>query len=155
MDDAIHIRPATPADVPAMRRLEETSFPGDRLSLRSLRRLVRSEQAICLVAETGGLLAGDAVVLLRRNSVRARLYSVAVDPQRRGGGIGARLIAEAERRAAAAGRRTMHLEVRGDNERALRLYAALGYEPTGRKPGFYDDGAAAIVMARALPREPN
>jgi ribosomal protein S18 acetylase RimI-like enzyme len=144
------IRSATPADIPAMVRLEDISFPGDRLSARSLRRLVRDGHAVCLVAELDGEVAGDAVVLLRRGSAAARLYSLAVDPARRKAGIGTALLAEAERRAAAAGRAEMRLEVREDNDEAIRRYLAAGYAETGRKPDFYEDGAAAAVMKKRL-----
>jgi ribosomal protein S18 acetylase RimI-like enzyme len=144
------IRHATLADIPAMVRLEEVSFPGDRLSPRALRRLVREGRAICLVAELGGQVAGDAVVLLRRGSRSARLYSLAVDPALRGAGIGTALLAEAERLALLAGPEEMRLEVREDNGAAIRRYLATGYAMTGRKPDFYDDGTAAAVMKKRL-----
>ncbi|MEN3974857.1 N-acetyltransferase [Emcibacter sp. SYSU 3D8] len=144
------IRPATLADIPAMVRLEQISFPGDRLSVRSLRRLVREGRAICLVAEVEEHVVGDAVVLLRRGSRSARLYSVAVDPARRKAGIGTALMAEAERLAVSSGRDVMRLEVREDNVAAHRRYLATGYVTVGSKPGFYDDGAAAISMKKRL-----
>jgi ribosomal protein S18 acetylase RimI-like enzyme len=48
----------------------------------------------------------------------------------------------------------MRLEVREDNEAALRRYRAAGYAECGRKPGFYDDGATAIAMKKSLPPLP-
>ncbi len=144
------IRPATLADIPAMVRLEEVSFPGDRLSARSLRRLVREGRAMCLVAEIDGRLAGDAIALPRRGSRSLRLYSVAVDPAVRKAGIGTALLAESERWAALSGHDEIRLEVREDNEAAIRRYVATGYVTTGRKPDFYDDGSAAVVMKKCL-----
>lgn len=147
---SLAIRPATLADIPAMARLEEISFPGDRLSARSLRRLVREGRAMCLVAELDGRVTGDAIALPRRGSRSLRLYSVAVDPGFRGMGIGAALLAESERWAASCGHGEIRLEVREDNAAAIRRYLATGYAETGRKPAFYDDGAAAIVMKKCL-----
>ncbi len=144
------IRPASPADIPALARLEQVAFPGDRLSPRSLRRLVREGRAICLVAEMDGQVAGDAIALPRRGSRSLRLYSIAVDPGFRGTGIGARLLAETERRAVLSGHDEMRLEVREDNETAIRRYLAAGYARTGRKPAFYEDGAAAVLMKKTL-----
>jgi ribosomal-protein-alanine N-acetyltransferase len=150
MASTIRIRRARQDDIEAMQRLELASFPGDRLSRRAMRRLVGRDTAICLVAEDDTGPAGDAIVLLRRNSTAARLYSIAVDPDRRGSGIGTGLLAEAERLAGAAGRRRMTLEVREDNDAAIRRYLAAGYAGSGRKPDFYDDGAAALVMEKLL-----
>jgi ribosomal protein S18 acetylase RimI-like enzyme len=144
------IRPASLADIPAMVRLEEISFPGDRLSASALRRLIREGRALCLVAEQDGKLAGDAVVLTRRGSRSLRLYSVAVDPALRGAGIGTALLLEAERWALSTGHDEIRLEVRVDNDAAIRRYLAIGYRVTGRKADFYADGAAATVMKKRL-----
>ncbi len=144
------IRAATLSDVPAMWRIEHASFPGDRLSPRSMRRFIREGRAVCLVAEVDGVVAGDAFVVLRRGSGLARLYSLAVDPAWRKAGIGSALLAEAERRAAEAGRTVIRLEVREDNDGAIRRYLATGYAITGRKPGFYEDGTAAQTMKKSL-----
>lgn len=148
------IRDAALSDIPAMERIEHVSFPGNWLSVRSMRRFIREGRAICLVAERNGAVAGDAFVLLRRNSRIARLYSIAVDPAWRNAGIGGALLAESERRAANAGRTTMRLEVREDNDAAIRRYLATGYSVIGRKPGFYDDGEAAQTMKKSLPGIP-
>jgi ribosomal protein S18 acetylase RimI-like enzyme len=137
-----------------MERLEHAAFPGDRLSARSLRRLVREGRAICLIAEIGGAMAGDAIVLLRQGSGVARLYSLAVDGAWRRAGIGTALLAEAERLTAAAGRTAMRLEVREDNHAAIRRYLTTGYATVRHKPGFYEDGAAALIMKKCLPGIP-
>jgi ribosomal protein S18 acetylase RimI-like enzyme len=144
------IRPATLADIPAMARLEEISFPGDRLSARSLRRLIREGRAMCLVAELDGRMAGDAIALPRRGSRSLRLYSVAVDPIFRKAGIGTALLAASEAWAVSTGHVEIRLEVREDNDAAIRRYLATGYVPAGRKPDFYEDGAAAVVMKKPL-----
>lgn len=53
--------------------------------------------------------------------------SLLVVPERRGAGIGTALIAEAERRALAAGRDRLGIGVAATNRRAAALYARLGY----------------------------
>ncbi|HEV2088816.1 MAG TPA: GNAT family N-acetyltransferase, partial [Cryptosporangiaceae bacterium] len=53
------------------------------------------------------------------------------------------LLAEAGRRGA----RQVSLEVRADNEPALRLYARRGFEVVGVRRGYYQpSGADAVVM---------
>lgn len=55
------------------------------------------------------------------------------------------LLAEAERRGA----RAVGLEVRADNAGAQRLYAGHGFEPVGRRRGYYQpSNTDAVVMVR-------
>jgi ribosomal protein S18 acetylase RimI-like enzyme len=89
---SLTIRRALPADVDALVALEHRSFDTDRLSRRSFRRFLGSDTAACLVAADQEALVGYALLLFRRDTALARLYSIAVDPARRGAGIGAALI---------------------------------------------------------------
>src|SRR4051812_27460918 len=76
-----HVRLAGRGDIDALMELEHKVFETDRLSRRSLARLLRSPTAQVLVAqEPGGDLAGTAIVLFRPRSAVARLYSIAVAP---------------------------------------------------------------------------
>lgn len=144
------LRPARAADAIALHDLELRSFPGDRMSLRQLRFHLRSPRARLLVAELDGVLVGAATVLLRARSRQARLYSIAVDPQARGLGLGQALLAGAEQVAREAGAGSLHLEVRQDNRAAIRLYERRGYRRTGQRARYYDDGADAFCYAREL-----
>lgn len=81
----------------------------------------------------------------------AQIMTVGVDPARRRRHIATRmmrtLIAEAARR----GSERVLLEVRADDEGAQSLYAATGFQPIARRPGYYGrSGQDAIVMARTL-----
>jgi ribosomal-protein-alanine N-acetyltransferase len=40
------------------------------------------------------------------------------------------------------------LEVREDNESALRLYGRMGFEQISRRPGYYADGTDALILRR-------
>lgn len=59
-----------------------------------------------------------------------------VDPAARGRGVGRALLADLERRGRALGAAALTLEVADDNAAAVRLYAAAGFEPTGRTGAF-------------------
>jgi ribosomal-protein-alanine acetyltransferase len=148
------IRKAETGDIAAIARLEERAFASDRLSRRNIAALSRRPTAACLVAEQGGALAGYALVLFRRGSNAARLYSIAVDPASSGRGIGARLLAAAEAAALAGGAQTLRLEVRTDNDAAIRLYEGRGYRAIGRRESYYADGTAALRYERPLAAEP-
>ncbi len=72
------IRPARASDIDALVRIENAVFPGDRISRRSFRQLIERETVEARVAEIDGAIAGYFMVLFRRGSAVARLYSIAV-----------------------------------------------------------------------------
>lgn len=145
------IRPATPQDADAILSLEAL-FPTDRMSRRSVQRFLRSDSARVWVAERANHVLGNLVLLLRRGSGAARIYSVVVDPAARGLGLGDRLVEMAERCARKLGRERITLEVRGDNAPALGLYHRRGYAVDRRLPAYYEDGADGLRLVRPLDR---
>jgi len=56
------------------------------------------------------------------------LLAIAVSPEARGHGVGALLVREAARRAAATGFMRMELSVHPDNARAINFYEGIGWE---------------------------
>jgi len=147
-----HIRPALETDLPELLRLEETCFTEDRLSRRSFRRLLGSHTAALLVApvNTSPQLAGYVLVLFHRGTSLARLYSIAVDPGSRGGGLGNQLIAAAEAAARHRKRAFLRLEVRKDNASAIRLYEQRGYRQFGRYDSYYADSQDALRFQKRV-----
>lgn len=137
-------------DLDALMSLEERSFPGDRLSRRSLRRFLAGDGMVRVATDPTGEVLGAAVILQPRGSRRMRLYSLAVDPRARGRGVGRTLLldvlAEAQRRGAAV----VSLEVREDNAAARELYRSEGFHPSGIRPHYYADGARAMRMERIV-----
>jgi ribosomal protein S18 acetylase RimI-like enzyme len=67
------------------------------------------------------------------------IWQVATRKDLEGRGLATRLIAEAERRIAARGLEWSMIGVEEDNERAIRLYNHLGYEPCGCEPASWDE----------------
>jgi ribosomal-protein-alanine N-acetyltransferase len=85
----------------------------------------------------------------------AELLTVAVVPEARRRGVGASLVTAAGVTALVRGAASMHLEVAEDNDAARALYKKLGYQESGRRPGYYASEGGftdAIVMRRTLPR---
>lgn len=81
----------------------------------------------------------------------ASLYTVSTAPALRRQGAARALLQYAFAQLAAQGAQTVFLEVRAQNEAARALYAALGFEETGTRRGFYtkpnDD---AVLMRKTI-----
>ncbi|MEZ5551264.1 MAG: N-acetyltransferase [Pseudomonadales bacterium] len=148
------IRDAQTADVEDLLRIEQRAFSGDLLTRRALRYLISRAHGIGLVCTVGDQPVGYAIVLLRRGSRSGRIYSLAVDPDWRGRQIGRLLLEAIETRLAAKGISRVQLEVRADNEPALRRYHGLGYEVYASEPGYYEDGEGALKMRKELAEVP-
>jgi len=143
------VRRAGRADLEVLTELEK-SFPGDRLARGSLARLLGRDSAQLWVAEAGGRVIGDAVVLFRKGFASARLYSLVVRPESRGHGVARALLAQAEEGARERGAVAMRLEVREDNGPAIALYRTCGYEVVGRTAEYYQDHSNALRMQKAF-----
>jgi ribosomal-protein-alanine N-acetyltransferase len=137
------------ADVPELLRLEAL-FPSDRMAARTLRRFMRSPTAHFWVADSDARVLGNLLMLRRKTSATARIYSVIVDPAARGMGLGAKLVTTAEAEARRLGLARMSLEVRADNTAARAMYARLGYAEAAQLPGYYDDGGDGLRLVKAL-----
>lgn len=136
------LRNASLADLPGLLALEAL-FPGDRLSSRQMHRHLSEGRNAFRVAEDRSGLLGYALVFFRRDSRRARLYSLAVAPPARGRGVGALLLSDAEDCARQRGCRQIGLEVRADNSAAISLYQRAGYQELSSRANYYEDGEAA------------
>jgi ribosomal protein S18 acetylase RimI-like enzyme len=78
-----------------------------------------------LVARDGGRVVGPTMA--GYDGHRGWLYAVAVQRSRRRGGVGAELVAAAERRLSALGCTKINLQVRSTNAEVVAFYRKLGY----------------------------
>ena len=143
-------RVASLADLQSILALENKVFETDRMSRRSMRRFLVSPNAVVLVAEEGSRLRGAAVVLVRRTSDVARLYSIAVDPDCAGRGVGQTLLAAAEEAAIARNCQYLRLEVHERNPRAIALYRKADYRQFGQHYEYYQDRGHALRFEKRL-----
>ena len=145
----LELRRGQLSDLPELVRLESTSFLGDRVSRRSFRRWLKAQDNI-LVLQAGGhhyaRLLGYALVLFHVRGRVARIYSLAIDSDYRGRGLGRRLLAACLEEARKRGYSEVRLEVAAGNEAALTLYRSFGFEIFDRIDGYYEDGENALRL---------
>ena len=122
------IRAGTPEDVAAVvelwRRADaEPSHTDDAVSLG---RLIEHDPLALIVAEADGDIVGS--VIAGWDGWRGSIYRIAVAPGHRRRGLGRRLLAEAERRLAAAGAVRSQAIVVETDEQATAFWLAAGWE---------------------------
>lgn len=96
---------------------------------RDIERKLGVQPELFLVAEGDAGLVGTAMV--GYDGHRGWVNYLAVAESSRGGGLGRRLMAEAERLLVEVGCPKLNLQVRSTNTAVLEFYRALGYEPDG------------------------
>ncbi len=105
----------------------------------------RVSEGVVWVIEEGSTIAGGVVVLPRPDYLL--LDNIAVAPARQGTGLGRRLLAFAEAEAVRRGYREIRLYTHRTITENQRLYAAIGYEETGRGT---DAGYERVFMRKRL-----
>jgi predicted GNAT family N-acyltransferase len=103
----------------------------------------RDPEATHIVAVDGGTVIGTCRLLFR--GPVARLGRLAVEAGRRGDGVAAAILEEADRVAADAGAETIALHAQ---THAQSLYENAGYEEYG--PSFVEEGIEHVAMEKRL-----
>lgn len=136
------LRPARPADIADLHRLERLVFGDDAWSEQSVRSELAGAGSVAWVAEADGVVVGYAMA---RSGDVVDLMRIAVHPAHRRRGVARELLAGVLVDPVAR----VLLEVGATNEAALALYAATGFVEIDRRPRYYRDGTDAVVLARA------
>ena len=145
----ITLRAGGAADVPALVSIEREAF-SDAWDARAFQSLLRAPAVRLFVLEERGELIGYAVITIVADE--AELANLAVRRDRRGAGLGRRLLDHALAEARAVGAETMFLEVRASNTAARALYASAGFAAVGRRARYYRDPDEDAVVMRWLAR---
>ncbi len=143
--EELSVRPATVSETDAIADLWVDLAEGQRAhgsNLRTAENRDRIRESIGRHAISGGVVVAsqsDRIVGFVMFSMEQRLYATAlargvvhnlyVSPERRGRGIGSRLLSAAEAGLADEGAEAISLETLADNEAARRFYERHGYEP--------------------------
>lgn len=144
------IKLAEKNDIHALIKLEETSFDTDKISQRQFSYLIKQSSALVMVAKIQDMIAGSAIVLFRKNSNKARLYSIAVDSSYRKQGIGQTLYQTIENKLVIDNYTALYLEVKKTNHQAIQFYLKNGFQMKGELKNFYEDGSDGLRMQKVL-----
>ncbi len=109
----------------------------------------KNRHSVTLAAEEGGRVAGFVNFWIIRPQVQLNTLAVGREFLRRGaaGALLGKLFEYAVKSAC----REVDLEVNERNAAALALYARYGFEVVGRRPKFYNNADAAVLMRKTLP----
>jgi ribosomal-protein-alanine N-acetyltransferase len=140
------VRQAGPSDAELLADLHHACFPRawDTIAMLAF---ASSPETLCLIGSAripGGLL------IARRAGDEAEILTFGVAPSCRNRGLGRALLRTATEHLQASGTKRLFLEVEEGNEAALRLYRSFGGQPVGRRHGYYEDGADAVIFSLAL-----
>lgn len=104
--------------------------------------------SVTLLAESGGRPAGFINFWVLPPQIQLNSVVVAVHALR--AGTAAALIGKLEEYAKKSACTEVDLEVSEFNAPAMALYGKLGFKVTGRRPKFYNNSDAAILMRKHL-----
>jgi ribosomal-protein-alanine N-acetyltransferase len=95
-----------------------------------------------------------AYIFFRLIADEMHIFRVAVAPEWRRRGIGARLLAECLDSAIRRGARVALIEVRPSSTEALALYRKFGFRVVATRPGYYSDsGEDALILQKEIKEE--
>jgi ribosomal-protein-alanine N-acetyltransferase len=148
MGDRWRIRPAALADADRFAALERRCF-SDPWSAAAFVELLPLSYIVALALE--GESGVEGYVIAREIAGEAEILNLAVVPELRRGGLGARLLDAALAALVGRGATRVWLEVRESNAAAQVLYARRGFSTAGRRPRYYRAPVEdALVLSLAL-----
>ena len=144
----VKVRRAEEKDLDAITAIEEVCFRGQDPWSRNAfyNEIVENrDRTLYLTAEAEGKIVGYMGVWKILDE--GHITNVAVEPDLRRRHIAEAIIEEMIRLTSEEGITSWTLEVRVDNEPAVRLYEKMGFRPEGVRPGYYEyDGTDALIM---------
>ena len=141
-------------DLFALGQLEEACFPAEAFSLRLIKNVLVSANAVIFKATepTEGIIGNIIGTTKKGNSSSVgRIFSLCVFAGHRKHGVATRLVQLLEEEFRLRDIRKIRLEVSVRNDIARAFYERLGYHTTSNiLPPFYHDGTDALVMRKDL-----
>lgn len=142
------IRRMKESDIPEVARLEKEIFP-DPWSEGAISETFEQEQTLLLVAYEDRKLIGYLILYFVLEE--GEIARIAVIPECRRQGVGARMLLELEDLCEDNGITKLLLDVRESNETAISFYTSYGFVQDGVRRDFYSDPQEdGILMSREI-----
>ena len=142
------IRRMKESDIPEVARLEKEIFP-DPWSEGAISETFEQEQTLLLVAYEDRKLIGYLILYFVLEE--GEIARIAVIPECRRQGVGARMLLELEDLCEDNGITKLLLDERESNETAISFYTSYGFVQDGVRRNFYSDPQEdGILMSREI-----
>ncbi len=129
----VQVRPAHSVDLAEVLQLDARCFEPQWVKDETVLAPAIVDGSFFVTAELDGRIVGYSYATSHFGGRLAHLVRIAVDPEHRGRGIGARLLAEFVTYAAEIGAGLLTLNTQAYNHHAQRLYRWFGFTPTGER----------------------
>jgi [ribosomal protein S18]-alanine N-acetyltransferase len=140
------------SDFETLYRIDQVCFPeGIAYGRFEMKVYLRAEGSYCLLAESGGNVAGFILAELAPDE--GHIITLDVLEIYRRQGIGSLLLAAAEKEAASRGGKRMVLETATSNKAAIALWREHSYRQLGTIEDYYGRGRDAFRMGKELVAE--
>lgn len=144
------IRTASLGDLESIVKMEQT-FGAEAFSRRSLRHFLLSKNIVLVAIDPiMKTRIAYAIILLRSDTTKARLYSITVTEEARGKGLGKLMMDAVEHHVRNSGRTAITLEVRTNNLVAQKLYRNSGFHYMKRLNSYYGEHIDGYRMKKEL-----
>lgn len=143
---------ATLANLEELMRIERQCFTGEAFTREQIAILLKSPDAIGLLARIDGEVAGFIIGGIQRHVMTkiGHIYTIDVAVKHRRRGIGVKLLNEMEKTFSKRGAKTSVLEVRVDNQAARQLYKKQGYLEAEELHNYYSKGIHGLRLVKQL-----
>ena len=148
---SIVVQLATIADLEKVHQIERECFAAEAFSKRYLAHLLKSPDAVSLIAKMENSIVGFIIGLVECHAeeTTGHVYTLDVVAAYRRRGVGLRLVEEIEQVFEERGVTICYLEVREDNLGAREFYRKHGYVEARKLRGYYR-GAHGIRLKKIL-----
>lgn len=135
----VKIETATIKLLDKLYEIEEQCFDQEAFTKRQIAYLLTDYNTIALIAKVNSDIAGFIItqVEVEENTEFGHIITINVAPNCRRKGIATQLLHEIETLLKQKGISECRLEVREDNNSAIKLYQTLGYQTMGKLEKYY------------------
>lgn len=147
----VHVRHATPADLPRLAEIAAHAVAAAQWSQRQYEEMLSSGRLVLVLEEDGrvaGFVAGHGI------ADDWEIENIAVTGNARRRGLGSRLLGEFLHHVRSKGGNAVFLEVRESNHPARALYEKWAFIEAGRRKDYYLEPVEdALVLKFYFPQE--